>query len=330
MIGIFTKGTAMKNKTRDRWAANQPRLLDAPYCPRPARFLQWVGSKRRLLPNLRQALRGRQFAVYCEPFAGSAALAFDLAANGFNGRVILNDIDTDLMAVYAAVRDDCEAVIGWLDEFAAQEWQTYFYLLKAAPTAGDRFYKAARMIALKNGTFMLSGTTPRKDAPTYSRAAIRGAARALSQWEITCGDYAALKPQANWLVYIDPPYVKSPAVQKSYHYDRQSAGATDLAWHKRLRQWLDTLPCDWMASNSSAAETLYKGHIVDRPRVHASLGNRRTMTELLAVSWAGDNRDWLHQAHRLAVRYWLASETHQAARLEAWRKHMAKKPKIGP
>ena len=65
-------------------------------------------------------------------------------------------------------------------------------------------------------------------------------------------------------------------------------------------------------------------------RIKPETDGRPLQPRLLAVSWAEDNRDWLHQAHRLAVRYWLASETHQAARLEAWRKHMAKKPKIGP
>lgn len=265
-------------------AVRQRRLIDAPYKPRPRHVMQFVGSKRRLLPNLRAVIRGRSFTTYCEPFAGSAALAFDLIAGGFDGRVVLNDVDAELMAMYRAIRDDVKAVDEHLANWQAMDWQVQHRIVKAAPD-GNEAYRAARRIALTNGSYRSTGHTPKTSRFPYCRDSLYGAARALQSIELRCGAYADIEPQQDWMVYVDPPYVCNADVDAGYDYEL-IADVTGLAWHKRLRAWLDGLDCDWIASNSSAAESLYDGLIIDRPRLHASMGNRRTVTELIAASWA--------------------------------------------
>ena len=267
-------------------------LLHTEYCPRPAKFLQWIGSKRRLLPILRATMRCCEFDVFCEPFVGSGALAFDLLANGYTGRVVLNDCNADLIAMYAAVRDDVDSVDYWLSSWQKCDWQVKFHevnddTIDIASWTSRKSYEAARFIALRNGSFMSRGGTPKKSTCLYyDRDALYGASRALQAAELEVGDYRALEPKAGWLVYVDPPYLKFDESKSAFYYNRGKKVAT-LEWHKRLRKWLKGLPCDWMASNSIAAAKLYKGHIVAKPTLHAYLGNRREMTEIIATSWHG-------------------------------------------
>ena len=87
----------------------------------PARpFLKWAGGKRQLLPQLRR-FYPRQFGAYHEPFLGSGAVFFDLAAAGrLRGRrVRLTDVNADLIGCWLQVRDRPEVVIERLRTLAS-------------------------------------------------------------------------------------------------------------------------------------------------------------------------------------------------------------------
>lgn len=78
-------------------------------------FLKWAGGKRQLLPQLRRFYPAR-FGSYHEPFLGSGAVFFDLAAAGRlrRRRVRLTDGNADLIGCWRQVRDEPEAVINRL------------------------------------------------------------------------------------------------------------------------------------------------------------------------------------------------------------------------
>ena len=78
-------------------------------------LLKWAGGKRQLLPALEQYYPA-SFDRYLEPFVGSGAVFFHLAAAGVldGRRVILSDVNADLIGCYRAVRDDTESVIAAL------------------------------------------------------------------------------------------------------------------------------------------------------------------------------------------------------------------------
>ena len=61
-------------------------------------IFRWAGSKRKLLPTLRQYTP--PFVRYVEPFAGSACLFFDLLPP----RALLGDVNHELIETYTAVR----------------------------------------------------------------------------------------------------------------------------------------------------------------------------------------------------------------------------------
>ena len=73
-----------------------------------------VGGKARLAPWILQFIKEHNFSVYCEPFAGSAAVYFALLnegipeqvkARGRHFRAVLNDADKEIMNLYKTVRD---------------------------------------------------------------------------------------------------------------------------------------------------------------------------------------------------------------------------------
>jgi site-specific DNA-adenine methylase len=73
-----------------------------------------VGGKAKLAPWILQFIKQHQFSIYCEPFAGSAAVYFALInegipeqikARGRHFRAVLNDADREIMNLYKTVRD---------------------------------------------------------------------------------------------------------------------------------------------------------------------------------------------------------------------------------
>jgi len=84
-------------------------------------LLKWAGGKRQLLSVLRPCYPA-SFDRYVEPFVGSGAVYFDLYAAGrLDGRrVVLADVNPDLVGCYRTVRDRADAVIAALAELETE------------------------------------------------------------------------------------------------------------------------------------------------------------------------------------------------------------------
>lgn len=76
-----------------------------------------VGGKSRLAPWILEHLSRFQWSIYCEPFAGSAAVYFRLVsegvfeqirARGHHPRIVLNDADSRITQLFRTVRDHPE------------------------------------------------------------------------------------------------------------------------------------------------------------------------------------------------------------------------------
>ncbi len=78
-------------------------------------LLKWAGGKRQLLTTLARYYPAA-FERYVEPFVGSGAVFFHLAASGaLDGRrVHLSDVNPDLIGCYLALRDRPDGVIAAL------------------------------------------------------------------------------------------------------------------------------------------------------------------------------------------------------------------------
>lgn len=89
----------------------------------PAPVVKWVGGKRQLLDSILPLLPARM-PLYCEPFAGGAALLFALRPE----RAVVNDLNAELMALYRVIRDDVEALVTDLGRH--ENSPEYFYALR--------------------------------------------------------------------------------------------------------------------------------------------------------------------------------------------------------
>ncbi len=188
----------------------------------PTPLIKMPGSKRWLCPcsspqivAYLEETGGRFF----EPFAGSAALALAVAAEGC--AAVISDANTDMMAILAAARDTptqfFKALAGWVEWGISED----HYFQARAYQPPDMFMRAVRALYLArlsfNGLWRVNskgefnvpyGQSASRGFP--GEAAIRAVARALRTCTVLACDYReALAVEAAGegdVVFCDPPY----------------------------------------------------------------------------------------------------------------------------
>ncbi len=248
-------------------------------------FLKWAGGKRQLLPVLRTYYPAR-VRGYLEPFLGSGAVFFDLAARGrLRGcPVHLSDENPDLVGCYLRVRDDVEGVIGELGRLAeghAQGGADFYYEIRdqrfnparAAWHAADGdagSYPVALAAALLylnrtgyNGLFRLNsrggynvpaGRYVRPRILDERRLRAASAALNVSGVAVSCRPFDAAAQQARRgdFVYFDPPYAPLGRTANFRHYTARGFSDADQARLQALAVTLAGRGVQVLLSNSSA------------------------------------------------------------------------------
>ena len=109
--------------------------------------LKWAGGKGRLLAQYEPHFPTR-FKNYYEPFVGSAAVFFFLRTQA-TGRVVLSDVNFELINFYRALQSDLEGLLEHLAEHRAQHGREHYYTVRAIdPTSLTDTARAARMLYL--------------------------------------------------------------------------------------------------------------------------------------------------------------------------------------
>ena len=255
-------------------------------------FLKWAGGKRQLLPQLRRFYPER-FRAYHEPFLGSGAVFFDLAAAGrLRGRrVRLTDVNVDLIGCWLQVRDAPGAVtdrLRRLESGHADDPAGHYYRIRDeefnparrdAVRAPDAYTPdlAAMFIYLNrtgyNGLFRLNSkgvfNVPRgryANPRICDADNLGGVAATLSDLaaEIDYQPYRQVLRAAGRgdFIYFDPPYAPLSATARFTSY---TAGGFTGADQRRLQQVVVELAergCHVLLSNSTARQIaeLYDGN----------------------------------------------------------------------
>ena len=253
-------------------------------------FLKWAGGKRQLLPQLRRFYPER-FRGYHEPFLGSGAVFFDLAAAaGLRGRrVRLTDVNADLIGCWLQVRDAPEAVIDRLralesdyNDAPAEHYyrirDEQFNPARTAIVRGIGSYTpdlAAMLIFLNrtgyNGLFRLNSkgmfnvphgryTNPRIcDAENLRRVAATLSGLAV---DIVHEPYRKVLDTARRgdFIYFDPPYAPLSMTAQFTSYTADGFTSADQLQLQRVVIKLAKRGCHFLLSNSTASEitTLYE------------------------------------------------------------------------
>ena len=226
----------------------------------PAAFLRWAGSKRQLVPKLKELYPAG--ARYVEPFAGSACLFFALSPP----KAILGDINQELLHVLRTVRRTPEQVGAKLSRMSRSK-QKYLQLRSIDPDSLSNIERTVRFVYLNrycfNGLYRTNaqgqfnvpfGASGTGKLPT--RDGLIACARSLRRARLIHGDFEKVLRYvcAGDFVYMDPPYaVRSRRIFGEYHPD--SFSDRDIT---RLREWmvrLNRIGATFVVSYAQSAES---------------------------------------------------------------------------
>jgi DNA adenine methylase len=192
--------------------------------PRIRPYLKWAGGKRQLLPEIKKRLPADIGSrLYYEPFAGAGAVFFDLLPE----KAVINDLNTQLIITYRAIKNDIDDLIRLLKEYQRKNSKDFYYEKRNLDRDGASFAglgeteKAARFIFLNktcyNGLYRVNsrgffnvpyGSYKNPsicDEPLLRQISLYLNANDIS---ITNDDFenAVSSADSGSFVYFDPPY----------------------------------------------------------------------------------------------------------------------------
>ena len=278
-------------------------------------FVKWAGGKGKLKNTLESQLPAdfnQQVNVtYIEPFVGGGAMLFHMLNNYPNiKRVVINDINKDLITCYKLIKNTPEILIEKLEcierEYHAleneEDRRNYYYAMRGAYNnlLDDDDERAACFMFLNhtcfNGlyreNFIGKFNVPfgRYKNPTIcNEDVIMADHKVLAKVDVYCNNYSRtirnLGKGYNF-IYLDPPYRPLLGSSNFNQYSKSSFGDLEQYELKRYCDKLTKRGCYWMLSNSDSRnengmsffEELYDNYYfrrVSAPRVINATGNKR-------------------------------------------------------
>lgn len=195
-------------------------------------FVKWVGGKSQLLEEIRKKYP-QQIEKYCEPFVGGGAVLFDVLQRFHPQKVLINDINKELINAYFQVKNHCEELIEQLYEiqikyryFTQEEKKELFYEkrnryneLKVNGDDAENLEKATLFIFLNktcfNGLYRVNSKGLFNVPFNYAKNPLicdednlRSCTKVLQKVTLQVGDYKECEKfiDEKTFVYLDPPY----------------------------------------------------------------------------------------------------------------------------
>ena len=259
--------------------------------------------------------------TYIEPFVGGGAMLFHMLTTHKNiRRVVINDINKDLIRCYQLVKENPQTLIDLLRPFEQRYYELnedgrrlYFYEVRneynnSELTADQR---AAYFIFLNhtcfNGLYRENGSggfnVPfgrYKNPKICNVDVIMADHKVLSKVDIICGDYKNILSHLGKgynFIYLDPPYRPLSGSNNFNQYSKSGFNDKEQEELKTFCDRLSSRDCHWMLSNSdsfyldgtSYFESLYKGYYLNKvlaPRfINAHADKREKQTEVIIKNY---------------------------------------------
>ena len=176
-------------------------------------FIRWPGGKRWLVSRFPGLFQLADDGTYFEPFLGSAAVFSSVRP----AKSVLGDLNEDLIATFAAVRDTPEKVEALLERHHSRHSKNHYYSVRATvPKPGAD--TAARFLYLNRTCFNGIYRVNQKghfNVPMGSRNSVcrpeddfASWSLALQECELIVGDFEQVVQTTSKgdLIYADPPY----------------------------------------------------------------------------------------------------------------------------
>ena len=288
-------------------------------------FIKWVGGKSQILEEIRSKYPSR-IEKYCEPFVGGGAVLFDILQKSYPEKVLINDINKELINTYQQLRDNSDSLIELLSDLqktyklhTTEENKILFYEkrdryneLKVNGNETENLEKAALFIFLNKTSFNglyrvnLKGlfNVPFNNARNpllCDEENLQKCSKLLQNVEMITGDYSKCKDfiDEKTFVYIDPPY--RPLTQTSAFTSYNENGFDDkeqIRLGKFIRE-ISEKGAKILASNSDPKnadenddfiEELYKpfeiSHVYATRAVNSKGSGRGKISELLISNFS--------------------------------------------
>ena len=252
-------------------------------------FVKWAGGKTQLLDKLRKRAP-RSFGTYYEPFIGGGAFLLDFQPE----RAVINDVNEQLLNIYAQLKADAEAVIAAVNAFDAVPCDKEYYLsLRRAyneKIVSRRLDAecAALMIWLNkhcfNGLYRVNTKglfnvpyNNRREGSSIDADNLRAIGRYLREEnvEIRQGDFeaACATAKAGDFVYFDSPYVPVSQTANFTDYTKDGFSYEDHCRLAELFGRLDKEGVYLMLSNHNVplVHELYQGFAIEEIDVRRSI-----------------------------------------------------------
>ena len=289
-------------------------------------FVKWAGGKGSLVKHLSAHLpdnfRDKRNVTYVEPFVGGGAMLFYMLTHFTNiRRVVINDVNEDLIFCYKLIKNTPQTLIEQLKRIANEylqlsnmdEKSRYYYKVrdkyKSKETIDEE--KAAYFMFLNktcfNGLYRVN-TCGKFNVPfgKYKNPTICDDKLILADHEllkkvdIYAGDYSEIMRflgKGYNYIYIDPPY--RPLSGTAY-FKEYSHNVFDDKEQEKLKIFCDIMTargCKIMQSNSNSMDDdgesyfakLYQGYHITQIEAHryinAHVGKRNKETELLIMNY---------------------------------------------
>ena len=289
-------------------------------------FIKWAGGKTQLLTQfeniLPHNLEEAEHFTYIEPFVGGGAMLFHMLQKYTNiGRVIINDINPNLITAYRVIRDTPERLITDLKMLQREFRQNSIeearkeYFLRIRKSYNEDTHNdvtnTAMFIFLNrtcfNGLYRVNSkgyfNVPfgKYTNPTIcDEELLLEDSKILQNVEILCGDYTLIERYVdnNTFIYFDPPYRPLSTTSSFTSYSKENFDDTEQTRLAHFFARLSRYGCKMMLSNSDCCaqnpndtffENLYGNFIIDK--VHASRfvnaipSKRGKLTEILVRNY---------------------------------------------
>jgi DNA adenine methylase len=264
-----TVSALRKTKKTSRGNVRSPKRAETaqvlvPDQPRP--FIKWAGGKRQLLTAILRKVP-RTYGAYHEPFLGGGAVFFALSPI----KAFLSDSNERLVRCYKGIKSHLPEVVSLLKGYK-KDRSVFMKMRDQDIDAESDAAVAAWFIFLNklgfNGLYRVNSKNrfnvpfgDNKNAQIFDEDNLVACSRALANAEVEHEDFSKVLDRARSgdLVYFDPPYV--PLSSTSYFTSYTAKGFTpeDQIRLRDLALKLKERDVHVILSNSSTAESLYKG-----------------------------------------------------------------------
>ena len=287
-------------------------------------FVKWAGGKSQLLNEIRSKYP-EKIEKYCEPFVGGGAVLFDILEKYNPKKILINDINKELINTYNQIKNENYELIKILKKWEktynsiTEDKRQCIYNKKRddynkliiKSSEKDLLIKAALFIFLNktcfNGLYRVNSSgffnVPKgkyKKPIICDEINLTQISELLKNVDIICGDFEQCEKfiDSKTFIYIDPPYRPLTLSASFTSYSKEQFNDNDQL---RLGRFIDRINgkgAKIVLSNSDPKnvnkkdnffDELYQGYTIQRinaKRIINSKGNGRgNITELLVANY---------------------------------------------